>query len=237
MTPATATTRPVPRPLLGRALALLGAAAVVTALATAPVPAQQGHHDMHSGADPHAAHKAMMAHAGGDSAEIATEIEGGLDIPDVPVLTQDGETVHFFSDLVAGRTVAMNFVFTTCTTICPPMGANFGRLQKELGDRLGRDVHLISVSVDPTTDTPERLKAWAAKFGAREGWTLVTGDQQQVERLLKALEVFTADIADHAPIVLIGNDRNGEWTRAYGLAGPKTLAEIIAQVDAAEGKS
>ena len=230
-TPETAQTAPPVR--IRRVLTLTGALLALTTLwALAATPARAQHdHAGHAGHDPHAAHKAMMHGAApADDREIATEVEGGFDIPDVPVLTQDGEAVHFYSDLVAGRTVVMNFVFTTCTTICPPMGANFGRLQKELGDRLGRDVHLISVSVDPTTDTPERLKAWATKFGAQEGWTLVTGDQQEMERLLKALEVFTADIADHAPIVLIGNDPAGEWTRAYGLAGPKTLAEIVDRV-------
>jgi len=186
--------------------------------------------------DPHAAHKAMMHGHHDDHGDQATPIEGGLDIPDVQVLTQDGETKSFYTDLVEGRTVAMNFVFTTCTTICPPMGANFGRLQKELAERFGRDVYLISVSVDPTTDTPQRLKAWSEKFGAQPGWTLVTGEQQQMERLLKALEVFTADITDHAPVVLVGNDRTGEWTRAYGLASPKTLAKIVDEVMADGGQ-
>jgi protein SCO1/2 len=218
-------------------VAVIAFATIVAAGAAAPARAQ--HHGSHpadpQSADPHASHKAMM-HRGGSDAD-AVEIEGGLDIPDVPVLTQDGEARSFYTDLVEGRTVAMNFVFTTCTTICPPMGANFGRLQKELGERLGREVHLISVSVDPKTDTPERLKAWSEKFGARPGWTLVTGDQQAMERLLKALEVFTADIRDHAPVVLIGDDAAGEWTRAYGLAGPKTLVEIVDRVSRHAGAS
>jgi len=205
-----------------RALQMLTLAGVAALVAATPAAAQ---HDAH---DPHAAHKAMMHKPADDE---ATTIAGGLTIPDVTVRTQDGEEKSFYSDLVAGRTVAMNFVFTTCTTICPPMGANFGRLQDELGERLGRDVQLISVSVDPTTDTPQRLKAWGAKFGARDGWTLVTGEQQTVERLLKALQVFNADINEHSPIVLIGNDASGEWTRAYGLAGPKKLAEIVSRVE------
>jgi len=185
------------------------------------------HHGSEHQGDEHAAHRAMMA-AGDDDKVV--EIEGGLTIPDVTVRTQNGETKSFYSDLVAGRTVAMNFVFTTCTTICPPMGANFGRLQDELGEHLGKDVYLISVSVDPTTDTPQRLKAWGDKFGAREGWTLVTGDQQEIERLLKSLQVFNADITKHAPVVIIGNDPSGEWTRAWGLAGPEKLAGIVARV-------
>jgi len=207
-----------------RPIATLGLVAALVILGAA-TPAR--------GEDPHAAHKAMMH---GHHDEQAVEIEGGLDIPDVQVLTQDGETKSFYTDLVEGRTVAMNFVFTTCTTVCPPMGANFGRLQKELAERFGRDVYLISVSVDPTTDTPQRLKAWSEKFGARPGWTLVTGEQQEMERLLKALEVFTADINDHAPVVLVGNDRSGEWTRAYGLASPKTLAKIVDEVMAEGGQ-
>jgi protein SCO1 len=219
--------RPFPQRLL-----LLLAAAVWTA---APAAAQHGHHAGHAqhaggpaagAGDPHAAHRAMTAAGAGGEAERVS----GLDIPDVAVLTQDGEPRRFYSDLVRGRVVAMNFVFTTCTTICPPMGANFGRLQQELGERLGRDVHLISVSVDPTTDTPQRLAAWAARFGARDGWTLVTGDQQEVERLLKSLQVFNADIREHSPVVLIGDEARGEWTRAWGLAGPAELAAIIARV-------
>lgn len=149
------------------------------------------------------------------------------DIPDVSLFDQDGRPVRFHTDLVKGKVVAMNFVFTTCTTVCPPMGATFGKLRRLLGEKAGRDVHLISVSVDPRTDTPERLKAWAGKFGAGPGWTLVTGDAGQVGTLLKALGVYTASPAEHTPIVLVGNDARGEWTRAYGLAPPEQLAELI----------
>ena len=101
------------------------------------------------------------------------------------------------------------------------MGATFAKVQKLLGDR--KDVHLISVSVDPTTDTPERLKAWAGKLGGGPGWTLVTGDREAVTRLLKALGVYTARLGDHSPLVLAGNDAHGTWTRAYGLAPPAKL--------------
>ena len=217
------------RPGLQHLLLLLAAAVAAVAWSAAPAFAQHEHQAAAGDpqTDPHADHRAMMAEGAGGEAEAVS----GLSIPDVPVLTQDGEERRFYSDLVAGKVVAMNFVFTTCTTICPPMGANFGRLQQELGERLGRDVHLISVSVDPTTDTPQRLAAWAAQFDARDGWTLVTGDQQEVERLLKSLQVFNADIREHSPVVLIGDDARGEWTRAWGLAGPAELAAIIARVE------
>jgi protein SCO1/2 len=151
----------------------------------------------------------------------------GLSIPDVPLVDQDGRPVHFYSDLVKGRVVAMSFIFTSCTTICPPIGANFARLQKLLA---GRDVQLISISVDPAVDNPERLKAWAGKFGAGPGWTLVTGDRDEVVRLLKALGVYTAAVSDHSPLVLLGNDAGHRWTRAYGLTAPARLAELIDQL-------
>ena len=154
----------------------------------------------------------------------------GLSIPDVTLIDQNGKPVRFYTDLVKNRVVAINLVFTTCTTICPPLGANFAKLQKVLGDRAGQDVHLISVSVDPGTDTPERLKAWAQKFGAGPGWTLVTGEREEVTRLLKALGVYTAGFADHSPLVLLGNDASHRWTRAYGLAPPVKLAELIDQM-------
>jgi len=88
------------------------------------------------------------------------------------VLDQGGRRLRFATDLVAGRLVAIQFVFTNCTTICPPLAATYGRLLQLLGDRAGREVFLISVSVDPTNETPVRLKAWAQKFGAGPGWTL-----------------------------------------------------------------
>ena len=93
----------------------------------------------------------------------------GITVPDVKLVDQDGRPVRFYTDLVKGQVVAMNFVFTSCGTICPPMGANFAKLQKILGGRPGPHVRLISVSIDPANDTPERLKAWAAKFGAQPG--------------------------------------------------------------------
>jgi cytochrome oxidase Cu insertion factor (SCO1/SenC/PrrC family) len=150
-----------------------------------------------------------------------------MDIPDVELLDQNGRKIHFYSDLVKGHTVAINFIFTTCTTICPPLGATFARVQKELGDRVGQDVRLISITVDPATDTPERLKAWGAKFHAGDGWTFVTGDKPQVDELLRALGASSARREDHTPTVLIGNDTTGTWTRTYGLAQVSQLVQII----------
>src|SRR6185295_9494228 len=93
----------------------------------------------------------------------ATDWTGSLRIPDTVVYDQDGKKLHFYTDLVKGKTVAINFIFTTCATICPPLTATFRKVQQELGGRKGSDVQLISISVDPVTDVPERLKAFSAK--------------------------------------------------------------------------
>jgi len=148
-------------------------------------------------------------------------------IPDTTVYDQDGRRLHFYSDLVKGKTVAINFIFTTCTTICPPLSATFRKVQQELGDRVGRDISLISISVDPTTDVPERLKSFAAKFKAAPGWTFVTGNKPEIDLLLTALGAKVADKNDHSPMILIGNEAARYWTRTYGLAPASTLVNVI----------
>ena len=153
-----------------------------------------------------------------------------LNVPDIEVLDQDGRKIHFYSDLVKGHTVVINFIFTTCTTICPPLGATFARVQKELGDKAG-DVRFISISVDPATDTPERMKAWGEKFHAGDSWTFVTGDKPQVDELLRALGASSARREDHSPTILIGNDLNGTWTRTYGLAKTSEIIRLIEEAN------
>ena len=167
-------------------------------------------------------------HAPASKAAPATQSK--MVIPDVKVLDQDGNALNFYTDLIKGRTVAINFIFTNCTTICPPLAATFARLQKEMGDQIGKDVHLISISVDPVTDTPERLKAWGAKFKAGPGWTFVTGEKQEMDKLLNALGAGVAKREDHTPAIIIGNDSKDVWTRTYGLAKVAQIRDVISGV-------
>jgi len=164
--------------------------------------------------------------AGGTGAN-GPDTASSLRIPDAIVYNQNGRRLNFYTDLVKGRTVAINFIFTTCTTICPPLTATFRRVQQQLGEQAGGDVRLISISVDPTTDTPERLYDFAAKFKAGPGWTFVTGDKAEIDSLLRALGTSVADKNDHTPTILVGNDPAGYWTRTYGLSPPATLVKVI----------
>ncbi len=154
-------------------------------------------------------------------------------IPAIKVYDQYGNLKNFYTDLVKGKRVVINFIFTTCTTICPPLTATFRRLQQNLAER-GLDVELISISVDPTTDTSERLQGFADKFKAGPGWTFVTGEKAEVDSLLQVLGVTVANKNDHTPMILIGNDVTGFWTRANGLSSPEALVKII--TDAANRK-
>lgn len=150
-----------------------------------------------------------------------------LSIPDIPVVNQDGQKLRFYSDLVKGKVVAINFIYTTCTTVCPVQGATFARMQDLMGERTGVQAFLIAISVDPVTDTPERLKAWGAKFHAQPGWTSVTGKKADIDKLLRALGAYSPGKEDHPPMLLIGNDARGSWTRAYGLAPPARLVALV----------
>jgi protein SCO1/2 len=148
-------------------------------------------------------------------------------LPDVPLRNHRGEPVHFYRDLVRGKVVALNFIFTTCQGVCPPLGVNFAALSRRLRDRLGGELELISVSVDPVNDTPERLAAWARRFDPDPRWTLVTGEKRDVDQLLKALGVYSADKTRHTSSILLGDEGAGTWSLLEGLTPPDRLCEAI----------
>lgn len=136
-------------------------------------------------------------------------------LPDVEVVTHEGKTVRFYSDLVKDKAVAVNFIFTDCSTICPASGALFASLQKQSA----RGVHFISVSIEPDKDTPKRLAAWSERFRTGASWTLVTGKPAAIEAIVKAFGATTARPQDHQPLTIIGSDATHVWTRLYGFPG------------------
>lgn len=149
-----------------------------------------------------------------------------MQIPNVRVLDQNGKALDFYSDLIKGQNVAINFIFTTCTTVCPVLTATFRRVQTQL-EAAQSNVKLISISVDPTIDTPERLRDFADKFKAGPGWTFVTGEKSDIDSLLQRLGAGLGNKNDHTSMVLIGNDPADVWTRTYGLSSPTVLLKVI----------
>ena len=156
-------------------------------------------------------------------------------IPATAVYDQNGRRLDFYNDLVKGKTVAIQFIFTTCNGVCPPLAATFRRVQQDLGGRAGRDIELISISVDPATDVPERLKVFSEKFKAGPGWTFVTGSKPEIDKLLTALGGYVSNKTDHTPLVLVGNDAANFWTRTYGLAPPSQIVKIINEAAVKKG--
>ena len=148
-------------------------------------------------------------------------------IPNTRIYDQDGKTLNFYDDLIKGKTVAINFVFTTCTASCPPLTATFSKVQQHASERK-LNVRLISISVDPVVDTPERLRVFAERYKVEPGWTFVTGDKAEIDSLLQALGAGITNKNDHTPMVMIGNDTADYWTRAYGLSSPATLVNLLA---------
>jgi protein SCO1/2 len=154
-------------------------------------------------------------------------------ILDLPVVTARGESVSFARDVVGDRLVAVNFIFTTCPSVCPIQSAIFAGIQKELGDRLGRDVHLVSISIDPKTDVPQRLQAYADRYHAGPGWTWVTGSKEDIDHILVGLGAYSRVVEEHAAMILVGDGRNGGWTRFYGFPKPTSVLERIDELAAA----
>lgn len=149
---------------------------------------------------------------------------------DVELIDQDGHKVRFYTDVLKNKVVVINTFFTTCTSICPPMNRNFEKMQDALGDRLGKDVFLVSITVDPETDTPTRLKDYGRRFHARPGWMFLTGKKENVDWALYKLGQYVETRDNHTSIFIIGNEPKGLWKKAFGLAKAEELIRIMEDV-------
>jgi protein SCO1/2 len=147
----------------------------------------------------------------------------------VPVQTQDGDRLRFYDDLVKGKVVLINFMFTTCTNQCPLTTGNLVKIQDLLGDRLGRDVHMISVTVDAAADTPRVLKKFAVAFGVKPGWRFVTGRQRDVDLIRRRLGVLdgSVDKSQHTGLLVYGNDATGQWAATPAMARPDAIVRSV----------
>jgi protein SCO1 len=149
-------------------------------------------------------------------------------IPDVEVVTNRGQRVRLYSDLIKHKVVLLSFFYTSCSYICPMQGQSLARVQDELGPELSKKVFFLSISMDPMRDTEQKLKEWGRSFGAGPDWTIVSSDNSEVARMI---EQFTGDSVGprelHSSMVFLGNDRTGEWLVSDGLFGPGGLIPLL----------
>jgi protein SCO1/2 len=161
----------------------------------------------------------------------ATNLWGADYFPNVPLITQDGTTVHLYDDLLKGRAVAINLIYTSCRDECPLETAQLVQVQRLLGDRVGKDIFFYSISIDPKHDTPAVLKAYAEKFGVGPGWLFLTGHEGDIKLVARKLGLSrpndTATRDGHRPILMLGNEPTGQWMRNSAVASPKYLATTI----------
>ncbi len=161
--------------------------------------------------------------------------EARVDVPDVELVDQDGKPVRLRELLSGNRTVIADFVFTTCTTVCPVLSGILSRMQPKLGDHLGKDVLMVSVTLDPARDTPAKLKAYAKRWKAGPGWVWLTGSKDVVEKVLRGMGAYTPNFTDHPPMVLVGDARTGSWTRYNGFPDTTLILARVDEIGASRG--
>ncbi len=173
-------------------------------------------------------------HSGGTGPEIgapivitpmdpAAEAKARRYFTDLPVVTQDGETLRFFSDILKDRVVVVTLFYTECTDMCPITNQKLAQVQDLLGDAMGRDYFFVSVTLDPETDTPEVLKQYAENFDAGKGWYFLTGRKDDIKTITRRLGQTDDNIATHNPYFMLGNVPRAHWSRLPPNQPPESI--------------
>jgi len=152
---------------------------------------------------------------------------------DTVLTDQNGRKVKLKSEVLGDKLVVMDFAYTNCTTVCPVLTALMAQVQTQLGEAAGKEVALVTITVDPARDTPARMKEYAAKHGAKPGWLWLTGPTGTVNEVLKGFDAYAPNFEDHPPLVLVGDTKTGEWTRFFGFSDPKDIVAKVNELRAA----
>lgn len=162
---------------------------------------------------------------------------GAKRFPDVTLRTHENRPVRFYQDLVQGKIVLVNFMYATCTNACPLYTANLARVQRLLGNRIGRDVFMYSISLDPMHDTPQVLQDYAKSYGVQPGWTFLTGASEDITGLRRRMGIkdrdpqVDADRSQHIGVVVYGNERLDRWAACPALATPAEIVRYVTWID------
>jgi protein SCO1/2 len=158
---------------------------------------------------------------------------GPASFPNVVLRTHEDREVRFYDDLIAGKVVMINFMYARCEGICPGNTANLRKVQRLLGDLVGREVFMYSITLKPEEDTPEVLATYAAAHGVGPGWQFLTGSPEDIELLRQTLgftdpdPVLDQDKSTHVGVVLYGSEPHQQWAACPGMAEPAVLAEQV----------
>ena len=183
----------------------------------------EGHdmHDMKCGGGDHSMHMQMMQNR---DYKLSSK---QYNIPDVTLIDADGHKTSLATLLSADEPVALNFIFTTCKTICPVMTATFASMQSKLDQAQLKQLRVISISIDPEYDRPAELRAYADKFKAGQSWVFLTGDSLDINNVMRAFEAYTGSKMNHQPVTFLRKSPNQPWLRVDGLASGKDLADLV----------
>ena len=166
-----------------------------------------------------------------------TPARPGGNVPNVPLKTHKGEQVRFYDDLVKDKLVVINMMYANCNNTCPPMTYNLVQVQQLLGDRVGKDIFMYSITLKPDQDSPEDLAHYAKQHHVKPGWTFLTGAPDDIESLRYALGYYDPDpVVDkkdgrHVGMVRIGNDHYKRWGMAPALGDPQQIVSMILHID------
>ena len=179
------------------------------------------------------ASRLLLAHEAASATNGSVTPWGGDYFPNTLLTNQDGQQVHFFDDLIKGKVVVINFIFTSCSDSCPLETARLRQVQTLLGDRVGKDIFFYSISIDPLSDTPAVLKAYAQRFRVGPGWQFLTGEFDDVTELRHKLGLFIEGVdngrnKDHNLSLIVGNQETGRWMKASPFENPWILADQLA---------
>lgn len=149
--------------------------------------------------------------------------------PNVSLTTQDGKQVKFYDDVLHGKIVVVNFIFTRCGDVCPLDTAQLKRVQELIGDHAGRDVFMYSISVDPENDTPAAMRAFMAKFDIKPSWTFLTGKREDIMLIQSkfGLEPAGDKPATHSTTIILANEATGQFVKRSPYDNPQMLANLL----------
>lgn len=147
------------------------------------------------------------------------------------LIDQHGRAHRFYDGLLRGRKVIINFAFTSCKGACPTMAANLARVQALLGKRVGKEIGILTITVDPENDTPRVLKEFAARFNAGEGWRFLTGTPENVAKVLGRLGGLTKRPDEHPSTLLIGDTTTGMWVKTVATERPETIVKLVEHIN------